>query len=149
MKNFSKELICQFIEQAVPFNHWLGLKMVSYEPGEVVICLPFREELIGDIRRPALHGGVLCTLIDATAGAAAITELHAMDRVSTLDLRVDFLRPGRPEPVLCRARVVRTGNRVAAVSATAYHEGEEKEPIAMGMAVFNIRRHTRTDPGPA
>jgi uncharacterized protein (TIGR00369 family) len=140
VKQFSHELALQFAEQAIPFNRWMGIRTLKWEPGDVTAMVPFKEDLIGDPFRPALHGGIIAALIDATGGAAVFTRLGPHDRASTVDLRIDYLRPGRPADLYCNAKVVRMGNRVVAVSATAYHEGKEDEPVAMGMGVYNLKR---------
>jgi uncharacterized protein (TIGR00369 family) len=134
------ELIRQFTEQVVPFNAWLGVQIHHIEAGDVTVRMPFKAELVGDPFRPALHGGVLAALIDLVGGAAAFTRLGPYDRVSTVDMRVDYLRPARCEDVFARARVLRMGNRVCAVSVSCFHEGAEEEPLSMGMAVYNVRR---------
>jgi len=69
------------------------------------------------------------------------------DRVSTVDLRVDYLRPGRPETLLGRAEVVRAGNRVGVAALRAYHPGAEDRPIAAGMGVYNVRKLGKDQPG--
>jgi uncharacterized protein (TIGR00369 family) len=140
MKTVSMELMRQFTEEAVPFNRWMGMKLVECELGCALTVMPFKEDLIGDFMRPAIHGGIISALLDATGGTAVFTHLSMYDRVSTVDLRVDFLRPGRPEQLFCRARLVRMGNRVAVVSCTCFHAGEEHEPVAMAMAVYNVKR---------
>jgi uncharacterized protein (TIGR00369 family) len=56
-----------------------------------------------------LHGGVLASLIDA-AGCYLLIALLA-ERVSTVNLVVDYLRPAQGE-MLAVARVVKIGNRI-------------------------------------
>jgi uncharacterized protein (TIGR00369 family) len=130
----------RYFEEDVPFNRFLGLKVGPVVPGKARVTLAFRPELIGDTERPALHGGVLSTLIDAACGLAVWTKADGNDRISTIDLRVDYLRPGRSEPIVVDAVVVRVGNRVGVSDAVAYHQGDEANPIATGKGVYNIAR---------
>jgi uncharacterized protein (TIGR00369 family) len=124
-------------EQA-PFNRLLGLKNECLEPGHAVITLPVREELVGDPRRPALHGGVVSALIDTTGGAAAWAALGPGESVSTVDLRVDFLEPARlAGPLRAEATLLRKGNRVCHVRTSVTQEGLL---VAEGSAVYNIHR---------
>jgi acyl-coenzyme A thioesterase PaaI-like protein len=65
--------------------------------------------------------------------------------VSTVDLRVDYLRPGSPEDLVCEAEVVRMGNRVAVMRAHVYsgglpEAGADVRPIATAQGVYNIVR---------
>jgi uncharacterized protein (TIGR00369 family) len=129
-----------FIERRIPFNALLGLKVTRLDRGFAVMEVPFRPELIGDIFRPAIHGGVLSTLIDATGGAAAFTMVDVVDRVSTVDMRVDYLRPGVEDTVIAEAEIVRMGNRVCAVQVRV-HQGDPVQPIALGSVVYNVSRN--------
>ena len=134
-------IVIKFMEEQVPFNRFLGMKAVEFGEGEAVLKIPFRDELIGDPFRPALHGGVISTLLDTTGGAAVFSTLSDIkDRTSTVDLRVDYLRPGRMEDLYARAHIVRVGNRVAVVDLKAFHSGAEDAPVATGTGVYNIRR---------
>ena len=51
------DVLRQFFDEAIPFNHYLGLKLVTVERGRVVARLPFKPELVGDPARPARPGG--------------------------------------------------------------------------------------------
>jgi uncharacterized protein (TIGR00369 family) len=126
--------------ESVPFMAFLGMRFEILEDGLSLIRIPFRPELIGNPELPALHGGVISALLDTAGGAATWTRIGEHDRVSTVDLRVDYLRPGRPEDILGRARVIRAGNRVAVTELRAFQPGSPEEPIAIGTGVYNIHR---------
>jgi len=131
----------QFMEDQIPFNKYLGMKVTYLGEGEARFEVAFREEFIGDPFRPALHGGVISSVLDTCGGAAVFTTLSDFeDRASTVDLRIDYLRPGRKETLIAEAHVARAGNRVAVVRLSAYHPGEKDQPIATGTGVYNIRR---------
>ncbi len=137
--NVTREQFVRFLEQQIPFNRVLGMKACSLSRGRAIFEIPFKPELVGDIFRPAIHGGVVSTLIDATGGAAAFTMVDMVDRVSTVDMRVDYLRHGKEETLVADAKVVRMGNRVAAVQVVV-HQGDEEQPIALGSCVYNVSR---------
>jgi uncharacterized protein (TIGR00369 family) len=126
--------------KAVPFNAVLGIRLDEVSDGFCKMSVPFREELIGDPFRPALHGGVLSAVIDTCGGAAIWTRIEKGDALSTVDLRVDYLRPGQPREFVVEGRVLRLGNRVGVAEMIAYHPGHEDEPIASGKGVYNVRR---------
>ena len=106
------DAIREWTENGIPFNRVLGVRVLHVEKGRVRIAVPFREELIGDIGRPALHGGVISALIDLAGGIAIWTQLEPADRLSTIDLRVDYLRPGPAKTIVAEAVVIRVGDRV-------------------------------------
>jgi uncharacterized protein (TIGR00369 family) len=132
----------RFFAEGIPFNRFLGIQLAAVSPGFARLELPFRPELIGDPFRPALHGGVISTLCDTCGGAAAFTVVRLGDKVSTVDLRVDYLRPGREELLVAEGRVVRAGNRVCVVNLSAFHPGHELEPVAEAKGVYNISRRS-------
>ncbi len=136
----------RWFEKGIPFNAYLDLRVHALERGRAVIRIPWRSDLIGDTSRPAVHGGVLSMLVDTAGGAACFTMLDDEDdRVSTVDLRIDYLRPGPAADLVCEANIVRMGNRVGVTRMHIHTEhlpvpGEEPKPIATGQAVYNIVR---------
>ena len=129
----------QFIEGAIPFNEVLGISVTSVERGRARLELPFREELVGDVLRPSIHGGVISALIDVAGGAAVATRICPGDRMSTVDLRVDYLRPAGKAPLVAESEVIRTGNRVAVVRVLVLGSDPAVE-VAQGVCVYNINR---------
>jgi uncharacterized protein (TIGR00369 family) len=136
------ELVRKFMRELVPFNAFLGVEVDSLAEGRAVFSLPFRPEFIGDSTRnpPALHGGLIATLLDTCGGAAVWTTVNPTDKVSTIDMRVDYLRPGRGEPLLAEATVIRTGNRVGVTTMRAFHPSAPSDAIAEARGVYNIKR---------
>ena len=135
-----RERFIRFIEDRIPFNRLLGMKVTRLSKGRAVCEVPFRRDLIGDIFRPAIHGGVVSTLIDATRGAPRVRPIDPVDRISTVDMRVDYLRPGAEATVIADAEVVRMGNRVCVVRVVV-HQGDPAQAIADGRCVYNVRRN--------
>lgn len=133
----------------IPFNQHLGLETLDVESGVARMRLPFRPEHVGDPMRPALHGGVLATLIDTCGGAAVWTLLKLTERVSTIDMRVDYLRPARPDALMAEARVTRKGRHVAVASVRVWHSDKPDSLIAEGKAVYSVRDVGKPLPIPA
>jgi uncharacterized protein (TIGR00369 family) len=136
-----------FFETRVPFNAHLGLEVTEFEFGRSVMRLPFRPEWIGDPFRPALHGGLISTLADAAGGAAVFSALERIAPVSTIDLRVDYLRPGLIEDVWCEAQVLRVGNRVGVTSMRILQGPERQYVTAEARGVYNIAKGERIERG--
>lgn len=133
----------QVTEEMIPFNKFLGMCVEDAAHGRVRLAIPFRPELIGDPTKQALHGGVLSTLADAAGGIAVWSSLeNPWSLVSTIDLRVDYLRPGRPERLVAEGLVIRTGNRVGVADVRLFHPSHEAETIATGKGVYAIKAKT-------
>lgn len=134
------EELVEFIEEKIPYNRFVGLKVESVKPGYARLRLPFRKEFIGDTRRPALHGGVLSMLIDTCGGVALWSHCSPADRIATIDMRVDYLRPGPEDDLLAEGWVELMGNRVGNVAIKVVGAKTPDTVVAQGRAVYNIRR---------
>jgi uncharacterized protein (TIGR00369 family) len=133
------DVLKQVMEELIPFNRYLGVKLATARPGFARLEVPFRDELVGDPMRPALHGGVLSALADAAGGAAVWTGLEdERARISTIDLRIDYLKPARLVTVVAEAAVVRLGNRVGVADVRMFNADAEGDTIATGKGVYNI-----------
>ena len=143
VKNWSPavlDMVRLFMSEQIPFNKVLGIQVGELREGFARLEVPFKPELIGDPFRPALHGGVLSAVIDACGGAAAFTMIVPPDTLSTIDLRVDYLRPAEPKLFVCESTVARLGNRVASVDSRCFHPDAPDKIIATGKAVYNVKR---------
>jgi uncharacterized protein (TIGR00369 family) len=130
----------QVMEELIPFNKFLGVRAPHLARGEARLELPWRDEFIGDPMRPAMHGGVISALADAAGGMAVWSALdQETARVSTIDLRIDYLRPGRLERLAAAATVVRVGGRVGVADIRLYHPGADSETVATGKGVYAIK----------
>ena len=113
-------------EEKIVFNKVLGLKIQTLLPDRVTATLEMRRELIGNYSYNRIHGGVISASLDALGGLACMAAIGArhMDepvaqrlarfsKLGTIDLRIDYLRPGIGERFEMRAEVLRLGSRVA------------------------------------
>jgi uncharacterized protein (TIGR00369 family) len=136
-----KEIFREIIENFIPLHKMLGVKLIEISAGHAKIMIPFRAELVGDPRTNALHGGIISLALDSVGGAAAMTTLVSPDdKLSTIDMRVDYLRPGKPQDFFAEGELGRSGNRIIVTRMIAYHEKEK--PIAEGKGVYNVKRKT-------
>ena len=75
----------------VPFLAWLDVHGIAWSEGSARLELTLRPELMNSLG--AAHGGVVCTLLDVAMAAAARSDDPA-SRVVTIDMSVQFIRPG-------------------------------------------------------
>ena len=90
-------VLADLIENGLPFQKMLGIRVASIEKGRVRLFIPFREDLIGDARRPAIHGGVISTMADVCAGFTVLTRYKLDDCITVLIQRVEYLRLMSPQ----------------------------------------------------
>ncbi len=146
-------LLRDFLQAGVPFHGAVGLIFEELEPGLAICRVPWRASLVGDPFMGTLHSGVISTLVEAAGSAAVFAMLDAAeDRVSTVDLHVDFVRPGWEDDLVCEARVVRMGNRVAQTQVRVWSAAIPTDaaglanPIATARAVYNVERGPSPSP---
>ncbi len=131
----------RFMEVEIPFNKFLGVCAGRIERDFVQLILPFRPEFLGNYHKGALHGGVLSTLADTAGGAAVFAAADLGDVVSTIDLRIDYLRPAGALDTIAEARVVRMGGRVGVARIQIWQgEAEGRQLVAESTGVYNVRR---------
>ena len=144
-----KSSITELFEERITFNGFLGFKIASLEPGSASIKFSMRPELVGHYLYGRLHGGVISSVLDATAGLAVVCEvaefhphestLEIMSRfryLGTVDLRIDYLRQGIGEEFFATAEVTRLGKRIAATSMQL--KNDEGSLIATGNATYIV-----------
>ncbi|HEX9652866.1 MAG TPA: thioesterase family protein, partial [bacterium] len=96
-----------------------------------------------------LHGGVISSLLDVTGGLAAFVSLlkrmghvstqekmERLSKFSTIDIRVDFLNPGRGKFFVTTATVLRTGNKVAVTRMELHND--DNLLIALGTGTYMV-----------
>ena len=114
--------------QRAPYARFLGMR-VDIEGDEITGVLPFAQHLIGNPMLPALHGGVIGAFMEMTA-IARMTLAQPDRRIpKTIDVTIEYLRPGRPVVTYARADLRKVGRRVANVHVEAWQEARD-QPIA-------------------
>lgn len=114
--------------QRVPYVRFLGMR-ADLAGDEMTAVLPFADHLIGNTLLPALHGGVLGAFLEMTA-LAQLSVVQPSERVhKTIDVTIEYLRPGRPVTTYARADLRKVGRRIANVHVEAWQDQREK-PVA-------------------
>jgi uncharacterized protein (TIGR00369 family) len=123
----------------VPFLEWLDVRGVEWRPGESRITLALRPELHNSLG--AAHGGVVCTVLDVAMAAAARSDDPAM-RVVTVDMSVQFMRPGM-------GSLTAAGRTLTVTRSLAFCEAEildsSGQLVAKGHGLFKRLKPGRGD----
>lgn len=136
-------------EERIPFCRALALKFRIVR-GRAQVSFAKQDFMLGNTKLAVLHGGVTAAVLDSTAGVAILlkmvetdpkpdlaTQLREFGRVSTIDLRVDYLEPADAAAFVATATVTRLGQRIANVQM-ALHDDAGK-CVATGAAAFSLR----------
>ena len=141
--------VIAIFEEKIVFNRVLGLKITEVTPRFARGRIDMRPDLVGHYAYHRIHGGVISAGLDAMAGLAVMAALGArhMDepvaqrlarfsRLGTIDLRIDYLRPGIGDHFELRAEVMRIGSRVA--SARMEFLGADGTLLSTGTAAYIV-----------
>jgi uncharacterized protein (TIGR00369 family) len=96
-----------------PIAELLGMRFVSAGDGRAVIELDATERHANPMG--TLHGGVLCDLADLAMGAAYASTLAEGESFTTLELKINFLKPVWIAHLVAAAHVVKRGRMVGLV----------------------------------
>ncbi len=130
--------VSHMILDAVPHARVLGLSLETLEPGRVVLRVPYNPKFIGDPETGVIHGGVITTLLDNASAVAVTSAMENYTSTATLDLRIDYMRPGEPGvDIFGEAICYKMTRSIGFVRATAYHETPD-DPIATAQASFML-----------
>lgn len=143
-------LVEHFLNQ-VPFHCHLG---IGFEVGEddIVLTCPFHQDLVGNSFSKVLHGGVIATLLDASGGVNAYakaierigslpsrTMLKRLSKGATIDLRVDYVAPGRGEHFKATCQVLKAGSRVTMTRMALHNENGTLIAVGSGTYLIDLR----------
>ncbi len=140
----------QIYEEKIVFNQTLGLKLTEISPqGRVSARIDMRHALVGHFAYNRIHGGVISAALDAIGSAAVMAALAAkhMDeppekrlerfaKLGTIDLRIDYLRPGIGEFFTIHAECLRVGSRVG--TARMEFRGPDGTLMSAGAAAYIV-----------
>ncbi|MGL5665766.1 MAG: thioesterase family protein [Shewanella sp.] len=141
--------VAEVFDQQVPFHNLLGLDIKRYDIEGVEVVINMKPDLIGNIHQQILHGGVTATVLDVVGGLTAFAGLVAsrddwtveelqqrLQTLGTIDMRVDYLRPGRGQVFTGTGSVIRAGNRVSVCRMELHNE--QGTHIAFGTGTYMV-----------
>lgn len=139
----------KIFEESIAFNQVLGLKIASISPERVVAHIAMKPELVGHYSFNRIHGGVISAGLDAMGGLAVMAaigarhmdepplqRLHRFSKLGTIDLRIDYLRPGIGDSFELRAEVMRLGSRVASTRMEFF--GTDGKLLSTGAGAYIV-----------
>jgi uncharacterized protein (TIGR00369 family) len=139
----------ELFTERIPFNKLLGIQIESLSFESARIRVDFREDLVGNFLRGSLHGGVVSAVLDLAGGLVAFLsalkiapggtpqeKLEKLANVGTIDMRVDYLRPGTGRHFLASAYLLRSGNKVAVTRMEL--NNNDNSLIAVGTGAYLV-----------
>ena len=104
----------------------LGLTVTAVKNGQLTLCLPYSDRIIGNPDTGVIHGGAITTLMDTASGSATLCALDEFELCPTLDLRVDYMRPAEArKPVYARAEAYKVTRNIIFTRCEAFQDPGE------------------------
>ena len=96
-----------------PVAQLIGFEMTHVDPGRVVFELEAGPQHASPLG--TMHGGVLCDLVDAAMGCAHASLLEEGETFTTLELKINFMKPVREGHLVADGRVIKAGRTIGLV----------------------------------
>jgi len=132
---------------SIPYHELLGLKVSKFDFESAEITLLIKNELLGNVSRGFLHGGVTASVLDSIGGLVAIGDFiannkekssdylkNSINHMGTIDIRVDYLLPGKGKMFTANGKVIRAGKSVTVCRMEMLND--KNECIALGTGTY-------------
>ncbi len=133
------ELMRELVERHIPFNQVLGFRLLEAKEGHAALQFDFKPELVGNYQTRVLHGGVISSALDVVGAAATMSSFsfsEPLRGMGTVDMRIDYLRPGDGQSFVATGTVMRPGRILASTRMELVND--EGELLAIGTAIYRV-----------
>ena len=130
---------------SIPFNNLLGMQVTKFTEHTITTEFAMQPNLIGNPIQKILHGGVIATILDMTGGLLVMAKVYAKNptlskaelltkigKVSTIDLHINYLQPGRGTIFTSTASLLHGGYKISTTNIIMTNQDETKIAVATG-----------------
>ena len=115
------------------FTDLVGMEVSSTEEGRAAVTLEAEERHLNP--SGTVHGGVISTLIDAAMAEALNTITEEGEQPFTIQITVNYMKPGKPGPLTSTAQVRKGGERITIVEAEVAQDDDD-EIVALATGTY-------------
>ena len=116
------------------FNKLLGIRVVRRHEDGLTIELPLKPEFLNNAG--LIHGGVTATVADSALGIALWDHFGGKRNLTTVEMKVSYLRPAVEGKITARARIIRAGKNICVGSVDLF-DGEGRQ-IAVALLTYML-----------
>ena len=120
--------------EAAPYYQLLQIRLEEIDAGFARFRMPFRRDLVQAYG--VAHGGAIASLADTAVAFALMTLIQPGERVTTVEMKINFLAPVSEGELIGESRVVQKGKRLA-LAEMEVKDGNGKL-VAKGLATYMI-----------
>lgn len=128
----------------IPYATYLGLVVEPRDAAARDYRMPFRDALIGNARKPALHGGTVAGFLELSMQLEVLISQDQQRLPYPVDFSIDYWRSAGPVDCVSRCRLIRSGRRIAQVQAECWQDDPQR-PVAFARADFLLRAPDEDD----
>jgi uncharacterized protein (TIGR00369 family) len=141
-KNQSLDVYRTWMHQ-LPHQQAIGFELLELMLEYAIGRIPYRPEFVGNPLTGVVHGGIVTTLLDTVGGAAVIGRYGKLMTMATLDLRIDYLRPSKPQhDLFARVECYKLTRNIAFARGVAYDDALD-DPLASMSATYMLNTPTQ------
>ena len=129
-----KESLLNWMKKNNPFWSLLGMEIIGIKKGWAKIRLPFTKKLTNGIG--VAHGGAIFSPADSAVGMALIGLTERDESISTLEMKINYLKPLSGGEIIAEAKIVHRGT-MTAIGDVEVRDGDGNL-IAKGLATYAI-----------
>ena len=130
---FKKSLL-DWMKTRNPFWSLLGMEIIEVKKGWAKIRLPFTEKLANGLG--VAHGGAIFSPADSAVGMALVGMIDKDENISTLEMKINYLKPFVEGEIIAEAKIVHKGTMTAIGDVEV--RDEKDNLIAKGLATYAI-----------
>lgn len=136
---------------STPFVKLIGIALTEADNEHIKARFDMRPELVGNTFKQILHGGVIATALDMVGGMMGVVAVYQrmkeddvpkaerymrLAKLGTIDMRVDYLQPGRGKHFEASATLLRVGKKVFVTRMELHNDNGELVAAATGTYLY-------------
>ncbi len=121
-----------------PIAQLLGFKITNYCDGCTTIEMEATDKYWNPMK--TLHGGVYCDLADAAMGFSFLTTLNEDELFTTVDLRINYLKPVTTGKLIASSKIIKRGKRLGYMECEIVNE--QGKLVAKASSTCIIQKRT-------
>ena len=129
-----KAALLDWMKTKNPFWALLGMELLEIKKGWAVVRLPIEDKLTNAIG--LVHGGAIFSAADSAVGMALVGLTHRDEKISTLEMKINYMKPVKGGEIIAEARIIHKGTQTAIGDVEVRDEAQSL--IAKGLATYAI-----------
>jgi acyl-CoA thioesterase len=135
-----KAAILDWMKTRNPFWSLLGMELMDVKKGWAQVRLPFNDNLTNAVG--LVHGGAIFSPADSAVGMALVGLIGRDENISTLEMKINYLKPVKKSAIIAEAKIVHKGSQTAIGDVDVRDENDAL--IAKGLATYAIMKKRQT-----